>query len=63
LFVSPIHKAIDKPFTSKLVKEGDRLRNGGDWINAEESSWRAIEKNFAPQLKNPFFSPISTSEN
>ena len=39
----PIDKAINKPSASKLVKEGDRLRNGGDWINAEQSYLRATQ--------------------
>lgn len=40
---TPSHEAINKPSASKLVEEGDRLRNGGDWINAEESYVRATE--------------------
>lgn len=40
---NPIHKTINQPSASELIEEGNRLRNLGDWINAEESYIRATE--------------------
>ena len=39
----PIHQATQNPVATKLIEEGNRLRNLGDWINAEESYIRATE--------------------
>jgi predicted O-linked N-acetylglucosamine transferase (SPINDLY family) len=39
----PIHQVTENPTATKLIAEGNRLRNSGDWINAEESYIRATE--------------------
>ncbi len=36
-------KPKSKPSTSKLIREGNRLRGAGDWIGAEEAYRRATE--------------------
>jgi protein O-GlcNAc transferase len=38
-----IHKARDTPSVSKLIEEGNRLRQLGDWITAEETYVRATQ--------------------
>src|SRR5208282_4745860 len=38
-----IHQVTENPTATKLIEEGNRLRNSGDWINAEESYVRATE--------------------
>ncbi|HEV8042699.1 MAG TPA: tetratricopeptide repeat protein [Bryobacteraceae bacterium] len=39
----PIHDAPENPTAARLIAEGNRLRETGDWINAEESYKRATE--------------------
>jgi protein O-GlcNAc transferase len=39
----PIHRSRDTPSVSKLIEEGNRLRQFGDWITAEESYVRATQ--------------------